>query len=287
MRRLSCDQAVDELGLTTTEPLAVAPGETVVVEVRDCFGGYPGRPPVALRPNPVTGPLAVTGLRAGETLAVDLLAVTPVGDGFVGAPEALIPVPIDGAVARYPGGVTLPVAPNVGTIGVVPAGEAVPTTHAGDHGGNVDCTIIGAGATVCFTARVDGAGLGLGDVHAAMGDGEISGQGVEVAAEVTLRVRRVPGLGLDVPYGLRDGRLFVVGWGSSLDAATDRAAAALRPLLDRLTGLTGEPAHRLLGAAVSLRAGFGGGATPTVWLALPLAVLPAAAAAEVLAAVHP
>jgi amidase len=37
-------------------------------------------------------------------------------------------------------------------------------------------------------AQVEGALLYIGDVHAAMGDGEVSGTGIEIGARVTVRV---------------------------------------------------------------------------------------------------
>lgn len=48
----------------------------------------------------------------------------------------------------------------------------------------MDCTLIAAGSRVYFTAGVDGALFGAGDLHAAMGDGEIVVCGAETPGAV-------------------------------------------------------------------------------------------------------
>lgn len=59
---------------------------------------------------------------------------------------------------------------------------------AGDHGGNMDCNLARAGATVYLPIFIDGGLLAMGDVHAVMGDGEVGGQGIEVGAEIEIEV---------------------------------------------------------------------------------------------------
>ena len=51
-----------------------------------------------------------------------------------------------------------------------------------------------AGSTLLLPVHVQGALLSLGDVHFAQGDGEVCGTGIEIAAEVTVRlaVRKSP-----------------------------------------------------------------------------------------------
>ena len=59
---------------------------------------------------------------------------------------------------------------------------------AGDHGGNMDCNLARAGATIYLPIFTDGGLLAMGDVHAIMGDGEVSGQGIEVGADIEIEV---------------------------------------------------------------------------------------------------
>lgn len=278
MRRLSCKHLSDVLAPRIGFPYLVALGQTVEVEVANCFGRFPG---VELPPrgaNPVTGPLAVEGVGPGDTIAVEIQQIETVGDGCIGTKDDLTVIPIDAAsnTALFAPGLRLPLAPMVGTIGVAPAQEAISTHRAGDHGGNMDCNIIRAGSTVCFDVQAPEAGLGMGDVHALMGDGEVSGQGIEAAAVVTIHVNKVQGLGLQRPYGLRGERFFVVGWGANLEEAADKAQEDMVKMLTRFLGFPEAQARRFLGIATDLRVGWRGGATPTVWLELALSRVPAA-----------
>ena len=69
----------------------------------------------------------------------------------------------------------------IGVIGVAPAGAPVSTAVPGAHGGNMDTRLIGAGTVVYLPIAHEGALFAAGDLHAAMGDGEICGTGVEVS----------------------------------------------------------------------------------------------------------
>jgi amidase len=83
--------------------------------------------------------------------------------------------------------------------------------YAGPHGGNMDNNDAAPGATVFLPVNVPGALFGLGDVHASMGDGELSGGGFDVPAEVTLRIGLRKGLRLRGPRIERDGSIVTTG----------------------------------------------------------------------------
>ena len=83
--------------------------------------------------------------------------------------------------------------PMVGVIGVATGGEELPNKLAGQHGGNLDDHLHGAGAKVYLPVRQPGGVLAVGDLHAAMGDGEICFTGVEVAGEVDIRLTVLKG----------------------------------------------------------------------------------------------
>ena len=76
----------------------------------------------------------------------------------------------------------------IGVIGCAPSGPDVIDGYVGSHGGNMDCKLITKGTRLYFPVRVEGALLQMGDVHAAMGDGELCGTGIEIPAEITVRV---------------------------------------------------------------------------------------------------
>jgi amidase len=95
--------------------------------------------------------------------------------------------------------------------------------------------------------------LALGDVHALQGDGEVSGTGIECAAEVTLSARRVKEPLATVPYLLRDDKLMVLAAGQDLDEAAWQAVAEGAKLISKVTGLSDCEARRLLSTAGELR----------------------------------
>ena len=209
------------------EPLAeLRDGERVVVETADSLCGLAkARAPGGLHIEevvdtlggacPLTGPFFVTGARAGEALEVDIHRVAAVpesGTGWTGVfggfgaldaerysltrpavePEITL-VPYADGVARFPcrgHHVEIPMRPFVGTLGVAPRLERRMTfSQSPDYLGDVDVPDLTAGATVVLPVNVDGALLGLGDVHGAQGGGEITGAALEIEADVELTVR--------------------------------------------------------------------------------------------------
>lgn len=205
--------------------LHIDPGETVVVETLDCFSGRLTRqsPPldgdhdvlehIGGRYNPVSSPIYVRGAEPGDTLAVDILdvalgarqgfAVTHVSrdwaDDFGGGrfaddvASSTIFAAVEGnklAISLGEHIVQCEAAPMIGTIGTAPADGATSSLlYAPEHGGNLDCPMIRPGATVLLPVNVAGALLSLGDVHALMGDAEVTGTALETSADVKLRVR--------------------------------------------------------------------------------------------------
>ena len=75
----------------------------------------------------------------------------------------------------------------IGTIGTTPL-DRTPNRLPGDHGGNIDVPTIGIGASLYLPVFVPGGLLQIGDVHSAMGDGEIC-MGMECGAELTMNSR--------------------------------------------------------------------------------------------------
>ena len=57
----------------------------------------------------------------------------------------------------------------------------------------MDCVETKEGTTVYFPVFVKGAYLYFGDVHAAQGDGEITGVALEVSADVKIKVDLIKG----------------------------------------------------------------------------------------------
>jgi len=161
----------------------------------------------------------VDGVERGEALTLETLEIRPspveyatirptcglitgVGD----RPQAKI-LRVTGNDVIFAAGIRFPIRPMIGTIGTAPAGEPISNMYAGPHGGNMDNNDVAPGATVFLPVNVPGALFGLGDVHASMGDGELSGGGFDLPSEVTLRVGLRKGMALRWPRLERDGRI--------------------------------------------------------------------------------
>ena len=98
------------------------------------------------------------------------------------------------------GKVEIPLEPFLGSIGVAPRfGRVEITLTPGEYGGNMDCVETMKGATLHLPVFHEGGYLVLGDVHAAQGDGELCGVGLETSAEVHLHVDLVKGQSLEWP----------------------------------------------------------------------------------------
>jgi acetamidase/formamidase len=159
------------------------------------------------------------------------------------------------SVQREPAlaGVTVPLRPHFGTMGVAPA---APGRHSsvppGDHGGNVDNWRIGAGASMFYPVQVPGALLSVGDPHVSQGDGEISGTALEASLNGILRLRRRADISLGVPVLETPTELLVHGFGDDLDEAMRAASRRALDLLGSRFGLSRDDAYAFASVAVDL-----------------------------------
>lgn len=119
-------------------------------------------------------------------------------------------------------GVMVRMRPFLGQLGTCPS-KAMPDSHnAGDFGaflvgaphdyaitpeelarhktdGHMDIDAVRAGAILIAPVKVPGAGLYMGDMHAAQGDGEIAGHTMDVSGSVTLQVEVLDSYAIDGP----------------------------------------------------------------------------------------
>ena len=238
------------------EPVLKVPsGETVRIRTKDCFGNQLQGPEDQLSEidweaiNPATGPIYVEGAVAGGTLKVhidniELDAQTSsctgkdegvCGDRFSDWATHFCKVE-DGKVV-WDERLSIPVAPMIGVIGVAPEGEPVNCGTPGKHGGNMDNTAIAAGSTLYFPVAVDGALFGCGDMHAVMGDGEVSVSGAEVAGYATVTLTALPELSVPNPLIENDTHFGIIVSAESLDKA---AELAVQQMVDLLASRTNE-----------------------------------------------
>ena len=246
-------------------------GDMVVFETLDCFGGQLTSEDQKMggldwsNINPATGPLYVEGAKAGDVLKVEILTIElddhgvmihSEGERVTGREvtgEAAKILPIENGCARFNDKLSFPLQPMIGVIGTAPAGEGIPTGTPGAHGGNMDCTRIGAGTTLYLPVNVDGALLAMGDMHAVMGDGEVGVCGVEIAGKITVRVSVIKDYALPTPFLLMDEVAMSICSAKTADEAADRATLAMHRFLVKELGMDGHDAGMLLSIAGNLR----------------------------------
>lgn len=197
--------------------LVIRAGELVHVQTWDCYRGAITGPENALSHidekliNPATGPIFVRGAEPGDTLSVTLHDIRPGARGVArtyaddGQLAHLVTEPFAQFFDVHDGIVTMnervsfPASPMLGVIGVAPESGEIATMPAGRHGGNLDNNKNTIGSTVHLPVKHSGALLAVGDMHAAMGDGEICGTGIEIAGDVLLSTAIIKAVGTTFP----------------------------------------------------------------------------------------
>jgi amidase len=145
--------------------------------------------------------------------------------------------------------VRFPARPMVGVVGVATDGEILTTGLAGRHGGNLDNHLHGPGARIYFPVRQPGGMFAVGDMHAAMGDGEICFTGVEIAGEVTMRFDVLKGKQATWPVTELDDRWVAHATAEEFPEALDLCSEEAARLLVDEWGFTLEDAFIFLSVA--------------------------------------
>lgn len=236
--------------------LRVAPNSTIVVDTYDCFQDQIQSNTTAVTSidweqiNPATGPIFVEGAVPGDILKVTIDAIELGKQGVMAVGpnlgvmghrieqfEAKI-IPIEDHAAVFNDKIKIPLNPMIGVIGVAPENEPVSCGTPGAHGGNMDTKLVTAGATLYFPVFHEGALFGLGDLHAAMGDGEIGVSGIEVPAKVTVTLDVIKGQSIRYPFLQNAEGLAALVSAKTLDEAAKLAVEEMIDLLLPHTDLT-------------------------------------------------
>jgi amidase len=139
------------------------------------------------------GPFEIKGIEPDEWVSIEIIdmEVAPYGFYRNGGPNWgnwRCVAPVRDGLIHFPPDFVVPVRPMIGVV------QLASWAASGlDHGGNMDFNAIQPGSTVHIRAQKPGGFLHLGDVHARMGDGELTGAGVEIDSAITLKVDRSPG----------------------------------------------------------------------------------------------
>jgi amidase len=264
----------------------LAPGTILKTNTLDCFGDAIRKPGDSMAlvkgDNPLTGPFYIDGAKPGDTLVVKILSVTPNRDyglgslvPFVGALHSTDYTPMLGAgvpettwfydidkranTATFVSSdkkfrVPIPLHPFLGCLGVAPPlGESRASITPGEWGGNMDTADVSAGSTVYFPVNVDGALLFLGDGHAAQGDGEVAGTGIEISMAVELQVDLRKGRKIRWPRIETPTEIMTVGACRPLDDALRIAFREMVSWLHDEHGLAELDAYQLLSQVARIR----------------------------------
>lgn len=261
--------------------LSIRDGDTVTFEINDVASWQLTKDSTSEDVNdldasklyPLAGPVLVEGAKPGDALVVETVSVKTADFGW----SAIIPglglleefkKPYlykwslrNKRFASFEKGIKIPVRPFCGVLGVAPPESgSIDVMPPGKHGGNMDIRHLTAGSTIKIPVWVDGALFSVGDVHAAMGDGEVCVCAIECAGEATLRFSLERRSGLRWPQYLSEGDPKPKkGYYAATGIAPDLMVAAkesVRNMLDHLTrsyGLTREEAYVLCSVAADVR----------------------------------
>ena len=263
----------------------IAPGDTVVFETLEASANQitPDSTVEAIINlsfdpiHPLTGPVYVDGAEPGDALVVEIVSLEHKGWGW----NAVIPgfglLPddmktpylhhyrLEGEWCEFSPEIHIPYEPFCGVMGVAPreAGR-LNTIPPRANGGNLDIRHLTPGSRAYFPVWVPGALFSCGDCHAAQGDGEVNGTGIETPMRVTLRFdlmkrANLPELRFTTPAGKKltvadtGGYYVTTAHGPDLFANAQQAVRYMIDHLGQEYGLTPEQAFCLCGAAVDLK----------------------------------
>ncbi|MDO7908622.1 acetamidase/formamidase family protein [Paenibacillus sp. JX-17] len=233
-----------------TEPaVQVSPGSRLVIETYDCFQNQIQHADTTYstidwnRINPATGPVYVESAEPGDILKVTIeqIDLGPQGVMATGPQLGIMGhrlnefevkiIPVQNGKALFNDKLQLDLNPMIGVIGVAPEQEPVSCGTPGSHGGNMDTTLVTTGAVLYFPVYQPGALFALGDLHAAMGDGEVGVSGIEIPAEVTVTLDVIKGQSIPYPFLENKDGLAVLVSKETLDEAAKSAVEIMADTL--------------------------------------------------------
>ena len=251
--------------------LEIEPGDVVTFETYDARTGTIQRDedlldqPHPKGANPATGPVSVRGAEPRDALCVEIQQIRLADQGFLAVKAGLgllghmaenyatRIVRVTDNTVHFGDRIRFMANPMVGVIGTAPADEGISTLFPGPHGGNMDNKYITTGSKVYLPVNVSQASFSLGDVHGAMGDGEITYIGLEICAEVTVKVDLLKSEGLRRPLIETPEYWITTGEHKDMAQAARMAAEEMVHFLQQRAGLTFEEAYMLMSGAVDVQ----------------------------------
>lgn len=214
----------------------------------------------------LTGPIYVEGADSGDVLEVRILSITlPIAYGYNGCSgfmrelcevrgSKLVLMDRDKMIAEVAPGITVPLRPFWGSMGVAPAASLgrVSSNPPSRHAGNLDNKELVAGTTLYIPVFVKGALLELGDGHAAQGDGEVDQTAIETNLRGRIQVVVRKDMKLEWPRGETPTHWITMGTDTSLVVATKTAIKEMVKFLQETKGITQTQAYQASSMAADL-----------------------------------
>ncbi len=271
MKILKKDRFITSFSAAHPPAYTVDIGETFIVETTDCYGDAITNENQLRKEinidyiNPATGPIYINDVKKGDTICVEINHITLAdfgvmvlypGMGILGNEVKTIDtriLPLKNGHLFLNEDVQFPVKPMIGVIGTAPETGDVLCETPGDHGGNMDTKYITAGNKVFLPVFHDGALLALGDLHAAMGDGELNGSGVEIGGKVTLKISRLEQEIISIPIVETIDSYKLIASAETVAKACKKGVKIAVYLLQKKRSLSYNDAYRLLSATCDLQ----------------------------------
>ena len=249
----------------------VVPCEKILLETKDALGGQVKDESVPIerldwsKVNGATGPIFINGAEPEDTLIVNIEEIRVAEKGVI----AVIPkqgalrdksfkavvkvVSIHHGYIYFESGIKLKASPMIGTVGVAPSTEKVPTGSLGRHGGNMDVKEITSGTKLYLPVFVEGALFAAGDLHAVQADGEVCVSAVEVSGEILLNFDILKGNRVPWPILETKNNYAILTCGDSLDEASALAVETAVGALMREHNWSFEKAYMFASLVVDLK----------------------------------
>jgi acetamidase/formamidase len=241
------------------------PADQVEASLRDVYANVPA---AARGPGGhiLTGPIAIEGAEVGDTLEIRILKIDLaipyaynsfrygagiLTDDYPYARSKIIPLDKGKMVAHFGPGVTIPLHPFFGSMGVAPPPgfgryDSTPPTIIG---GNMDNKELVAGATLFLPVHAKGALFEVGDGHAGQGNGEVDVTAMETSLVGTFQFVLHKGEKLSGPRAETPTHYIAMGFDDDLAIAARKAVAEMVAFLVSAKGLNRDDAYMLVSVA--------------------------------------
>lgn len=224
--------------------------------------------------NPITGPVYVEGAQPGDTLVVDIVNIELGEFGWtayypgsgalrqaMGSRHYVRKVPIVNGEVELADGLSVKTRPMVGCFGTAPAaGRNSSMSPVFPEGGNLDLTHASVGSRLFLPVKVEGAYLGLGDIHAIMAEGEASDVAIEAAGVITATISIKKSCSISAPIIETETELIFVGLGDSLQSSLEHGYLRAFKHLTDASGYGHGDAYTIMSALVNSALGGPAGA---------------------------